>query len=412
MARRVFSSRASSAVALLSLVCTQAVLAEPDALDWGLNAGAGAFSFRNSLYADRQPDPSVDLGDRWTEFYVKPWLAAEHTTGSATVFGRASYAYTITASDSPDMFGGDASSGDFDDAYIGVRFGNPETGTWKFAGGRYPFELGNGFLISDGYGDGGERGALWSNARKAFGRAAHVQYRNARHRFDAFHLQRNDRPEFDADTRITGASYDWTAPGRALTLGASVLTLSSREYRAALDGARIYNLRAYLLEDEHYSINAEIVREDNGSQLDATAGYVHGTYTMPGAGWPLTLEYRYAFFEGDDPSTPANEAYNPLVPGFQDWGTWFQGEIAGGWFLSNSNMRSHMLRLTAKVSDSLRLGLSLFDFTLDQPGSYATGVTSRDLAREIDLIADWSPTDYLSITFTLANGKPDTALEE
>ncbi|MEJ2256207.1 MAG: hypothetical protein P8X98_04265, partial [Woeseiaceae bacterium] len=119
-----------------------------------------------------------------------------------------------------------------------------------------------------------------------------------------------------------------------------------------------------------------------------------------------------AFFEGDDPSTPANEAYNPLFPGFQDWGTWFQGEIAGGWFLSNSNMRSHMLRLTAKVSDSLRLGLSLFDFTLDQPGSYATGVTSRDLAREIDLIADWSPTDYLSITFTLANGQPDTALEE
>jgi hypothetical protein len=412
MPRRVLLRRSSITAALLILACPQAALAEAEILDWGVFAGAGVFSFRNSLYADRQPDPPADLGDRWSEYYVKPWLAAEYESRTVTIFGRASFAYTITAFDSPDLFGGDAKSGDFDDAYVGVRFGAPDTGEWKLAGGRYTFQLANGFIISDGYGDGGSRGGLWSNARKAFRRGAHVQYLHSQHRIDMFQLERNDRPEFNASTRITGVNYDWTSPGRSLTLGGTFLSLNAEEYRAALDGARVYNLRAYSRRGDCLWINAEFVRQDNGSLLDATAGYVQGAYTYPETAWPLTFEYRYAFFEGDDPSTPANEAYDPLFTGFEDWGTWFQGEIAGAWFLSNSNLRSHMLRLTAKVSDSLRLGVSLFDFTLDQPGSYESGVTSADFAREIDLIVDWYPTDYLSVTFTLANANPGKALEE
>ena len=30
-----------------------------------------------------------------------------------------------------------------------------------------------------------------------------------------------------------------------------------------------------------------------------------------------------------DPATPAKESFDPLMPGFHDWGTWWQGEIAG-----------------------------------------------------------------------------------
>ena len=56
------------------------------------------------------------------------------------------------------------------------------------------------------------------------------------------------------------------------------------------------------------------------------------------------LSYRYAFFQGDDPETPANEAFDPLLLGFYDWGSWWQGEIAGEYFLSNSNLDSHQIR--------------------------------------------------------------------
>ena len=49
--------------------------------------------------------------------------------------------------------------------------------------------------------------------------------------------------------------------------------------------------------------------------------------------WQPVLYYRYAFFEGDNPNTAANENFNPLFPAFNDWGSWWQGEIAGEWFL-------------------------------------------------------------------------------
>ena len=31
--------------------------------------------------------------------------------------------------------------------------------------------------------------------------------------------------------------------------------------------------------------------------------------------WKPKLSYRYAFFEGDDPATAANENFDPLLPG-------------------------------------------------------------------------------------------------
>ena len=33
-------------------------------------------------------------------------------------------------------------------------------------------------------------------------------------------------------------------------------------------------------------------------------------------------------------TTPKNEAFDPLFLGFNDWGTWWQGEIAGEFLLS------------------------------------------------------------------------------
>jgi hypothetical protein len=404
--------RSTFALIFLLSACSQAAFAQSGSFHWGLAAGAGIFSFRNSLYADRVPDPPADLGDSWSEYYIEPWISAEHDTGAVTIFGRASLAYVATALDAPDDFGGDAESAAFDDAYAGVRFGNLETGEWTLAGGRYPFELANSFLLSDGYGDGGSRGGLWSNPRKAFRRGAHLEYRKSQHHIETFYLERNDRPEFDAKTRITGLSYDWSTPGDKLTLGGTILSLNSADHRADLDGARIYNLRAYFRPHDRWWVDAELVREDNGNLLDAIAGYVHGAYTHSETTWPLTFEYRYAFFGGDDPSTPANEAYNPLFPGFRDWGTWFQGEIAGGWFLSNSNLRSHMFRLSAQAGQSWRLGISFFHFALDEPATYASGVTSSQLGREIDLIADWSPLDYLDVTFVLANARPGAALDQ
>jgi hypothetical protein len=385
---------------------------QEEPIAWGIAGGYGYFDFRNSLYADRIPDPPADLGDSWGELFVEPWITAERDFGNVTLFGRASFAYAETGSGAPDLSGGEANSADFDDAYAGLRYGDSKSGQWEIAGGRYPFELANGFLISDGYADGGSRGGLWSNARKAFAPGGHASFRNDRHRFDLFYLERDDRPESGADTRLRGVNYAWSSPGERMVLGAALLEFDTGSFRPRLDGARVANVRGYFQLSEALGIDAEYARERNGNALDASAWYVHATWSLPPAARDWNIEYRYAFFEGDDPATPADEKYDPLFPGFQDWGTWFQGEIAGGWFISNSNLRSHMLRVTWQARADVRIGASFFDFTLDQPGSFEGGVASRALARELDLILDWSPLDFLNLTVVLARGNPGAAVEE
>ncbi len=208
---------------------------EPDSTDttwkYGIKAAVGIFNFRNSLFARTDPDPPGNLSDDWAEFFIKPWASFSHDSGTGTWFGAFSWAYARTGDDTSVISGGDASSTDFDDLYLGWRYGSPPSGQFEVAGGRYPYQNAHGFLIADGYADGGGRGALWSNPRTA---------------------------------------------------------------------------------------------------------------------WETTLYYRYAFFEGDNPDTLTNENFDPLFPAFYDWGSWWQGEIAGEYFLANSNLITNMLRLHSK----------------------------------------------------------------
>ncbi len=61
-------------------------------------------------------------------------------------------------------------------------------------------------------------------------------------------------------------------------------------------------------------------------------------YEFASVAWTPKLSYRYASFEGDDASDAHERGLRLAVPGFYDWGTWWQGEIAGEYFLSNSNL--------------------------------------------------------------------------
>ena len=108
--------------------------------------------------------------------------------------------------------------------------------------------------------------------------------------------------------------------------------------------------------------------ERNGDALDSNAWTTQGTYELSDVTWKPTFTYRYAFFQGDDPATAADEAFDPLFPGFYDWGYWWQGEIAGEYFLSNSNLASHLVRAHFTPAESVSGGLLFYRFRLDQPG--------------------------------------------
>jgi len=401
------------AAALAAPICSVADETSNSIWEYGILAGGGYFNFRDSLFADVEPDPPGNLGEDWLEIYIKPWAAFEWSTDYGTVFGKASWAYARTGDAAADISGGQGDSTDFDDLYLGWRIGSVESGLFEVAGGRVPYQIANGFLLSDGYADGGSRGAVWSNPRKAWAPAARASYQWRQHRIDAFYLDRDERPESDSDTRISGIDYEWQSADSNWLIGGSYFSLDANELAPQRDGADVWSLRAYVRPiDAPLQIEAEWAYEDNGPALDATAWYVQPSWTWEDTAWQPTLYYRYAFFEGDNPATATNEAFDPLFPAFHDWGSWWQGEIAGEYFISNSNLKTHMLRLHTQPTQAISTGLILFDYSLDHPGSYQGGVDSGELGQELDWYLDWKISDMFSLSLLVARAEPGDAVEQ
>ena len=389
----------------------------PSGLDWTFNFDAtlGAFSFGNSLYTEPKPDDiSGDLTANWWEGSIKPALSAEYTTKSSAVFyGAASAVGEQTYGASPDLVGGDASSFDVEDLYIGWRSGNSnELGedVLDFTVGRARYRLGNGMLLWDGASEGGSRGGYWTNARQAFEMAAIGRFRPGKHTAEVFYLDKDELPESDSHTEVMGLNYEY-AIGEDSTLGATYMTLDAeRTVNPSRDGLDVYNLRAYVtpFPNKNLSFEAEYALEDNGLLRDSEAWNALAAYQF-GNGWMPKASYRYAIFEGNDPTTLANEAFDGLLTGFSDWGSWWQGEIAGEYFVSNSNLISHQLRVHVTPRESISTGLILWDFTLDKT---ATPTSSDKVATELDWYMDWSVNDNLLVSFVVAYADPGAAVQQ
>ena len=151
--------------------------------------------------------------------------------------------------------------------------------------------------------------------------------------------------------------------------------------------------------------------EGRPKSLVSIAGRPLAAYQLDTA-WKPKLSYRYAVFEGDDPTTPENEAFDGLLTGFYDWGTWWQGEIAGEYFLSNSNLKSHLARVHLAPTAAVGTGLLFFKFDVDQPRAVGPQVTATDAAAEIDAYTDWKLNANVTISLVGAFADPGKAVEQ
>jgi hypothetical protein len=230
--------------------------------------------------------------------------------------------------------------------------------------------------VWDGAAEGGSRGGYWTNARKAFQFVAVGTYARGLHKAETFYLDKDELEESDSGSRLWGLNYE-AQPVDKTTLGVTYMRwFSDAELKPGRDGLDVFNLRAY---------------------------------TAP---FTAQVSYRYAFFQGDDPETVGNEAFDPLFLGFYDWGTWWQGEIAGEYFLSNSNLISNMVRLHVTPNESISGGLFFFKFSLDQPGAYGPEVTSTDVAFEMNAYTDWKLNQNFTLSLVGAYADPGKAVQQ
>ena len=394
----------------------------PRKITWKFNfdAGWGTFGFANSLY-DNPKEPGVEenLSDQWFEGYVKPALSAVYTFASSSqVYGAISAVGERTYGSVPAEFGQDISSFGPEDLSIGWRSGTSlELGenALDFVVGRTQYRLGHGFLLYDGAAEGGSRGGYWTNARKAFEFAAIGRVKPGGHTLEAFYLDKDELEEFDTGSRLWGSNYEY-AIGEHTTLGATYMKwFAHSELKPERDGLTVLNVRTYtapLPNARNVSFEVEYAAERNGEALDSNAWTAQGTYEFSEVGWNPAFTYRYAFFQGDDAATSGNEAFDPLFPGFYDWGTWWQGEIAGEYFLSNSNLRSHLVRAHVTPNDAISGGLLFWKFRLDRLPTDAPEVTDKDVAFEIDAYADWKLNATFTISLIGAYADPGRAVQQ
>jgi Alginate export len=382
-----------------------------------LDASWGSFGFLNSFYTNPHPDqPSGNLGDNWFEGAVKPGLSATFTGPSSwQVYGKISAAGERTYGAPPSPVGESASSFQLDDLYLGWRSGKVLGGLGENAldvtVGRAPYHLGHGFLVWDGGAEGGSRGGYWSNIRRAFAFASVGRFKAGSHTLEVFYLVKDELPEATTGTKLLGGNYE-LALGKATTIGATYLRgFAHVNQKPTRDGLNVYNLRVFTAPFSKLpglAFEAEYVKEHNADLFDSTAWTAQAAYELD-VKWKPRLSYRYAFFKGDDPATARNEAFDALFMGFYDWGTWWQGEIAGEYFVSNSNLVSHQVRLHTAPTDNLGTGLIFYKFLADQPASLGSGVTSSDVATELDWYADWKINPHFTASFVGAWASPGDA---
>ena len=378
------------------------------------SAGWGYFGFGNSLYANSHDEVSQDLSSNWMEGFVKGGFDFTHKlSAGGELYGKLTGVGERTWNAPPPLVGGEASSFGVEDAYIGWRSGDSlglGENAVSFEVGRTQYKLGHGMLIYDGASEGGSRGGFWSGARKAYEFAAVGRVKAGPTTIEAFYLDRDELPENDSNSKTYGLNfeYSWNEDN---TLGATYMSWSANDLRPSRDGMDVINLRAYLTPIpslKPLSFELEYAKEDNGDLINSDAWSAQAGWQFEGA-WKPKLTYRYAVFEGDDPNTTQNEGFDGLWTGFYDWGSWWQGEIAGEYFASNSNLVSNQVRVHTKPSETVGTGLMFFDFKLDKS---FPGVTSKSLATELDWYTDWTVNDNFTVSFVAAYASPGNAVEQ
>jgi hypothetical protein len=300
-----------------------------------------------------------------------------------------------------------------EDAYLDWTSGDaipflPHDGL-ELSYGRRRYQVGDGFLFWDGGSEGGRQGATWLSPRKAFDKVGLARVKLGNWKLEGFFLSPNDAPA--TNTKLAGGNLEYSHPDYGTT-GFIYANFFSSDTRTR-DGMNLFYWRADTtpfprLKDVRFLTS--VAAETNGAASglkNAFGWYVGPAYTFSWLPWKPTLFGRYANFSGG-----TNHGFDPLFLGLPDWGSWFQGEVLGEWFLSNNNLVSYQARVKAVPNDSITLNLIYYSFELQDPATQALGsgtTQAKKIADEVDLIVDLTLTNWWTVSATCGLAVPGPA---
>lgn len=367
--------------------------------EWNLH-GSAVTLLGNSSYFGESEALFGSNTDDWSEAVLELGILGFKPLGKGTFFGALSGLYSKTwGHDASGLTVGYEQTGEFDieQAHIGWRSGDTLASLDKDAltlqAGNFDYVVGTGLLLADGTADGGGRGGWYLSGRTAFRGSFLATLKSGPWKFDGFYLQGEGR---GSDLRVYGygGDFEYNFADSGLATGLLYLKVPNQVVDEDIFWQRYDSLalRANWTATHNFSVKGEYAYQSRPG-AHPRGWYLEGAYHWIENRWSPRVSYRYAQFDGDDLTTPADESFETAAYGFTDYGYWVQGEISGGYPLENSNLKSHMLRLKLSPYKNLTLNAIYYDFTLDQPNILGKPVGSTDWGNEVNLTADFTLND-------------------
>jgi hypothetical protein len=265
--------------------------------------------------------------------------------------------------------------------------------------GRQDLQVGDGFIIGDGYLD--SKAALW-NIPLNFYDALRADWQQGEWHALAFGARLSpsygDKAEGPGNIQ-GGGEVGWSgSETRSLAFG----YFHRVDYGDAQLSARAFSLRG-AWDRGPFSLAGEGVVESghNGdADLRGVGGHLGATYRPALRGEPYA-QLEYFFFSGDDPNTPTiDEGYYPWNYRWTDWSRYYVADLMAATFVFNNDSRIWKLEcgVTPRENTSVRLLLhriSLDTGTGQWEGGLPEGV-GRGFADESCLVVDQAIGERLS----------------
>ena len=162
------------------------------------------------------------------------------------------------------------------------------------------------------------------------------------------------------------------------------------------------------------SFQFEYTSERNGDALDSNAWTLLGAYEFSAIAMEAEDLLPVRVLPGRQPETrrPTKRSIR-CCSDSTDWGSWWQGEIAGEYFLSNSNLISHQFRAHVTPNDKIGGGLIFYDFR-HRSAEGASARPSRTTTPHSKAIVyvDWKLTRNLMMSVVTAFADPGAAVQQ
>jgi hypothetical protein len=152
-----------------------------------------------------------------------------------------------------------------------------------------------------------------------------------------------------------------------------------------------------------------------GRKTNANGWYVEPGYQF-NVPWNPIVTVRYASFSGEGNPTDGGtkHSYDPLFYGAGGRslgpGTWYIGEIYGWYEQGLTNITVEQVNLRASPTGGINVGANYYHIDFNKPGqvnqliNVGAPVTSKRAIDELDIYAECSPTDCLTVAPTVAVG--------